>query len=45
MNWPIFLPTEEHFNFHLQYKHPGTFANRYYEDVLPQKIRKCANPF
>ena len=30
---------EEHFTFHLQYKHSGTFANRKYEDwtVLPQK--------
>ena len=24
---------EEHFNSHLQYKHPGTFANRKYEEL------------
>ena len=28
MNWPFFRLNEEHFTFHLQYKHSGTFANR-----------------
>ena len=29
---------EEHFTFHLQYKHSGTFANRKYEELsYPQK--------
>ena len=32
---------EEHFAFHLQYKHSGTFANRKCEELsFPQKIRK-----
>jgi len=38
MNWPIFRLTEEHFTFHLQYKHSGMFANRKYEELsYPQK--------
>ena len=38
MNWPIFKLNEEHFTFHLQYKHSGTFANRKYEELsYPQK--------
>ena len=37
---------EEHFTFHLQYKHSGMFANRKYEELsYPQKNRKCATPF
>ena len=29
---------EEHFTFHLQYKHSGTFANRKYEELsYPKK--------
>ena len=29
---------EEHFTFHLQYKHSGTFANHKYEELFyPQK--------
>ena len=37
MKWPIRL-NEEHFTFHLQYKHSGTFANRKYEEPFyPQK--------
>ena len=31
MNWPKL--NEEHFTFHLQYKYPGTFAKRKYEQV------------
>ena len=35
---------EEHFTFHLQYKHSGTFANRKYEELSypppPQKKKK-----
>ena len=34
----FFRLNEEHFNFHLQYKHSGTFANRKYEELSnPQK--------
>ena len=35
MNWPIFLINwmKNIFFFHLQYKYPGTFANRKYEQV------------
>ena len=36
MNSPFFILNEEHFTFHLQYKHSGTFANRKYEE---QKMR------
>ena len=32
---------EEHFTFHLQYKHSGTFTNRKYEELsYPQKSEK-----
>ena len=35
---PFFRLNEEHFTFHLQYKHSGTFANRKYEELsYPQK--------
>ena len=38
MNWPCFRLNEEHFTFHLQYKHSGTFANRKYEELsYPKK--------
>ena len=30
---PFFKLNEEHFNFHQQYKHSGTFANRKYEEL------------
>ena len=43
MNWPVLKLNEEHFNFHLRYKHFGTFANcKYAELSYPQKseIRK-----
>ena len=41
MNLPIFFGlNEEHFTFHLQYKHSGTFANRKYEELsYPQKSK------
>ena len=35
---------EEHFTFHLQYKHSGTFANRKYEELSYPKIPKMCNP-
>ena len=42
---PFFRLNEEHFTFHLQYKHSGTFANRKYGELsYPQKIRKCPTP-
>ena len=42
---PFFRLNEEHFTFHLQYKHSGTFANRKYGELsYPQKIRKCVTP-
>ena len=38
MNWPIFRLNEEHFTFHQQYKHSGTFAKRKYEELsYPKK--------
>ena len=30
---PLLKWDEEHFTFHLQYKHTGTFANHKYEDL------------
>ena len=43
---PFLKLNEEHFTFHLQYKHSGTFANRKYEELsYTPKIRKCATPF
>ena len=39
MNWPFFKLNEEHFTFHPQYKHSGTFANRKYEELSnPQNL-------
>ena len=33
---------EEHFTFHLQYKYPGTFANRKYEQLsYPKNPKMC----
>jgi len=33
---------EERFTFHLQYKHPGTFANRQYEELsYPKNPKMC----
>ena len=35
---------EEHFTFHLQYKYPGTFANRKYEQLSYPKNPKMCGP-
>ena len=35
---------EEHFTFHLQYKYPGTFANRKYEQLSYPKNPKMCDP-
>ena len=35
---------EEHFTFHLQYKHSGTFANRKYEELSYPKNQKMCDP-
>ena len=35
---------EEHFTFHLQYKHCGTFANRKYEELSYPKNQKMCDP-
>ena len=35
---------EEHFTFHLQYKHSGTFANRKYEKLSYTKTQKMRDP-
>ena len=39
MNW-----NKEHFTFHLQYKHSGTFANRKYEELSYPKNQKMCDP-
>ena len=42
MNWPFFKLNEEHFTFHLQNKHSGTFVNRKYEELsYPQKLENA----
>ena len=35
---------KEHFTFHLQYKHSGTFANRKYEELSYPKNQKMCDP-
>ena len=35
---------EEHFTFHLQYKHSGTFANGKYEQLSYHKSQNMCNP-
>ena len=35
---------EKHFTFHLQYKHPGTFANRKNEELSYPKNPKMCDP-
>ena len=45
MNWPIFKLNEEHFTFHPQYKHSGTFSNRKYEELSYLKNPKICDPF
>jgi len=38
----FFKLNEEHFTFHLQYKHSGMFANRKYEELsYPKKSKMC----
>ena len=44
MNWPFFKLNEEHFTFHLQYKHSGTFANRKYEELSYPKNSENVRP-
>ena len=44
MNWPFFRLNEEHFTFHLQYKHSGTFANRKYEELSYPKRAENVRP-
>ena len=41
---PFFRLNEEHFTFHLQYKHSGTFANRKYEELSNPKNLKMCDP-
>ena len=35
---------KEHFTYHLQYKHSGTFANRKYEELSHSKNQKMCDP-
>ena len=35
---------EEHFTFHLQYKHSGTFSNRKYEELSYPKKSENVRP-
>ena len=35
---------EDHFTFHIQYKHSGTFANRQYEELSYTKNQKMCDP-
>ena len=41
---PFFRLNEEHFTFHLQYKHSGTFANRKYGELSYPKKSENALP-
>ena len=41
---PFFRLNEEHFTFHLQYKHSGTFANRKYEELSYHKKTENVRP-
>ena len=41
----FFRLNEEHFSFHLQYKHSSTFANHKYKELSYSKKSKCATPF
>ena len=40
----LFILNEEHFTFHLQYKHSATFANCKYEELSYPKIKKMCDP-
>ena len=42
---PFFRFNEEHFTFHPQYKHSGTFANRKYEELSYPKKSKNVRPY
>ena len=44
MTWSIFRLSEEHFSFHLQYKHYGTFADRKYEKLSYPKKSENVRP-
>ena len=41
---PFFTLNEEHFTFHLRYKHSGTFANRKYAGLSYPKKSKNVRP-
>ena len=40
----LLMLNEEHFTFHLQYKHSGTFANRKYGELSYPKYQKMCDP-
>ena len=40
----ITRPSIEHFTFHKQYKHSGTFANLTYEELSYPKNQKMSDP-
>ena len=40
----FFKLNEEHFTFHLQYKHSGTFANRKYKELSHSKKSENVRP-
>ena len=40
----LLMLKEEHFTFHLQYKHSGTFANRKYGELSYPKNQKMCDP-
>ena len=41
---PFCRLNEEHFTFHLQYKHSGTFSNRKYEELSYPKKSENVRP-
>ena len=40
----LIILNEEHFTFHLQYKHSGTFSNHKYEELCYPKNPKMCDP-
>ena len=40
----LLMLNEEHFTFHPQYKHSGTFANRKYEELSYPKYQNMCDP-
>ena len=44
MNCPFFRLNEEHFTFHLQYKHSGTFVYQKYEELSHPKKSENMRP-